>query len=89
MVSGLQKFKEEFSEYSEHYVLIGGIASTVLMEEANIDFRATKDFDIVLYVEALDEQFVRAFWEFIDDGGYQKQAKEYGRKYLLSFSKTK
>ena len=61
MVRGLQKFKEKFSEYSENYVLIGGTACTVLMDEADIDFRATKDFDIVLYIEALDEKFVKVF----------------------------
>ena len=87
MVRGLQKFKEKFSEYSEHYALIGGTACTVLMDEADIDFRATKDLDIVLYVEALDEHFVRIFWEFIDEGDYQNRQKSTGKNIFYRFQK--
>lgn len=85
MVRGLQKFKEKFSAHSEHYVLIGGTACTVLMDEADINFRATKDLDIVLYVEALDEQFVRVFWEFIDEGCYQNKQKSTGKDVFYRF----
>jgi len=31
------------------------------MDEAGVDFRVTKDFDIVLCVEALDTSFADAF----------------------------
>lgn len=87
MVRGLQKFKKKFSEYSGHYLLIGGTACTVLMDEADIDFRATKDLDIVLYVEALDEQFVKVFWEFIDEGDYQNRQKSTGENIFYRFLK--
>jgi len=33
----------------------------LVMEEARLDFRATKDLDIVLHVEALDNEFLTAF----------------------------
>jgi hypothetical protein len=37
------------------------------MTGAGLAFRATKDLDIVLYVEALDAEFVRAFWTSVED----------------------
>ena len=43
---------------------------TVAMDAAGLEFRATKDLDIVLCVEALDATFVTAFWTFVDSGGY-------------------
>lgn len=52
MVSGIEKFKEFFSEYKEQYVLIGGAACDIVMEESAGEFRATKDLDLVLIVEA-------------------------------------
>jgi hypothetical protein len=46
------------------------------MTGAGLAFRATKDLDIVLYVEALDAEFVRAFWDFVRGGGYEVQGSE-------------
>ena len=53
MVKGLAKFREQFRSHAGQYVLIGGAACDLLMEEAGLEFRATKDLDIVLSVEAL------------------------------------
>lgn len=55
MVRGLDKFREQFRDYANEYVLIGGAACDLLMEEAAPAFRATKDLDIVLCVEAGDQ----------------------------------
>jgi len=54
MVKGLEKFRQHFRSFPGQYVLIGGAACDLLMEEAGLEFRATKDLDIVLIVEALD-----------------------------------
>jgi hypothetical protein len=43
--------------------------------------------DIVLYVEALDAEFVRAFWEFVRAGGYEVQEKSTGEKQFYRFQK--
>jgi hypothetical protein len=40
------------------------------LEQKGFDFRATKDLDIILVVEALSADFVRRFWQFIRQGGY-------------------
>ena len=68
MVGGLNKFKDYFSEYKEQYVLIGGAACDIVMEDFDSSFRVTKDLDIVLIVEALTPEFGRAFWKFVNDG---------------------
>lgn len=52
MVRGLDIFQERFAAYVDQYVLIGGTAATLAMEEGGLEFRATKDLDIVLHVEA-------------------------------------
>ncbi|KPA92238.1 MULTISPECIES: hypothetical protein [Pseudomonas] len=75
IVRGLERFGKHFSEYKDKYVLIGGVASALTMDDAGRDFRATKDLDIVLIIEALDTAFVARFWDFVKAGGYQiKQA---------------
>ena len=38
-------------------MLIGGTAATLAMEDAGLDFRATKDLDIVLHIAALNAAF--------------------------------
>lgn len=86
MVNGLEKFKKHFAPYVDQYVLIGGTACAVIMQEAGLDFRATKDLDIVLYVEALDKNFVRAFWQFIEEGGYKNKQHSTSKEIFYRFS---
>ncbi len=40
------------------------------MRRVGLEFRATKDLDIVLCIEALDTEFAKAFWRFVTAGGY-------------------
>ena len=47
MVIGFTKFKEKFQGFENQYVLIGGTACDLLMENEELSFRATKDIDIV------------------------------------------
>lgn len=80
MVKGLDLFRERFAGYADQYVLIGGTAATTAMEDAGLEFRATKDLDIVLHIEALDAAFGRAFWAFVDEGRYDtRQVSGSGR----------
>ena len=53
MVKGLDLFRLHFWDYANRYVLIGGTACDIAMAGAGLEFRATKDLDIVLVVEAL------------------------------------
>lgn len=87
MVTGLDKYKEFFKDYSDNYLLIGGAACERQMENAGLDFRATKDLDIVLIVEAYSADFVKKFWEFIKEGDYEIQEKSSGEKIYYRFKK--
>ena len=87
MVKGLEIFREHFRNYADRYVLIGGAACDIAMTAAGLAFRATKDLDIVLYVEALDAAFVQAFWEFVRMVGYEVQEKSTGEKQFYRFQK--
>jgi hypothetical protein len=48
MVRGMEVFREHFADFADCYVLIGGAACDLLMEEAGLLFRVTKDLDIVM-----------------------------------------
>lgn len=85
MVKGLEYFKKHFASYTDHYVLIGGTACSIIMRDFGLDFRATKDLDIVLYIEALTPEFVTAFWEFIKEGGYQNRQQSTGKEIFYRF----
>lgn len=56
MVKGIEKFSEHFAGHSGKFILIGGTACAVLMDGAGLDFRSTKDLDIVLILEAMDAE---------------------------------
>lgn len=87
MVKGLEIFREHFRNFAAHYVLIGGAACDIAMTGAGLAFRATKDLDIVLYVEALDAAFMRTFWDFVRAGGYEVQEESTGEKQFYRFQK--
>lgn len=87
MVNGIDLFKRKFEPFSNAYVLIGGTASSLLMDKNGLEFRATKDIDIVLYIEALTKEFAEAFWEFIEEGGYKNQQRSTGQPCFYRFEK--
>lgn len=87
MVVGIDKFAIHFEPYRDRYVLIGGAATWLVLNEVGLDARATRDLDIVLSVEALDADFGRAFWEFVRAGGYQILQKSSGRPTFYRFGK--
>jgi len=85
MVVGLDKFAAHFADYRDRYILIGGAATWLVLDEAGIEPRATQDLDIVLCLEALDREFVKAFWRFIELGKYDIQEKSQGEKNFYRF----
>lgn len=68
---GLDIFREHFSAFTNEYVVIGGAACSILMSAEDMDFRTTKDIDMILILEAKEQaSFGKAFWEFIKKGKY-------------------
>ena len=87
MVYGLEKFKEYFEKFNYNYALIGGTACDILLSSKGIDFRATKDFDIVLLLEAVNEDFVKTIIKFVQDGEYSHINKGTGKEQFYRFEK--
>lgn len=85
MVSGIDIFREHFSNFKDQYTVIGGFACDLLMTDAGLDFRQTVDIDMVLTVEALTTEFAKAFWAFIDQGGYQARQRSNGKPEFYRF----
>lgn len=81
----LETFKRYFQDYKDHYVLIGGSATKLVLEDAEFNARATKDLDIVLCAKALTKDFVIRFWEFIKSGGYEIKKKANGESVYYRF----
>lgn len=72
-ITGLDIFKNHFIEHRYKYVLIGGSACHLNLQEQGLSFgRKTKDLDIVLLldVDRVDAEFSKTFWQFIEIGGY-------------------
>lgn len=85
MVSGIDIFRKHFSDFKDQYTVIGGFACDLLMTDAGLDFRQTVDIDMVLTVEALTTEFAKAFWDFIDQGGYQARQRSNGKPEFYRF----
>lgn len=85
MVVGIEKFREHFGGQEDQYALIGGAACDLLFSAAGLDFRATKDLDVVLCVEVVSSEFAQAFLQFINTGGYQARQRQDGHKEFYRF----
>ena len=86
MVVGLELFRERFRSFQGSFVLIGGAACDDWFGRQRLPFRATKDLDIVLLAEALDETFVREMRRFVSDGGYRIRQRSTGTPELYRFA---
>ena len=86
MVTGIESFREWFSEYEDQYVIIGGTACDILMAEEGMNFRATKDMDVVLIVENISTEFGRIFWEYIKMAGYVHRKSSTGKVQFYRFT---
>lgn len=86
MVTGIESFKEWFKGNESQYAIIGGTACDILMTEEGLDFRATKDIDLVLIIEAVDAAFGRKFWDYVKQAGYEHRNKSSGVPQFYRFS---
>lgn len=88
-IRGLRLFADHFKDYQDQYVLIGGVASSITLENAGAGFRRTRDLDIVLLIEALTPAYVAHFWAFIKEGGYEIRQTGGGKPCFYRFAKPK
>ena len=69
-MKGIDKIRQYLGEYRGNYVIIGGTACNLNLEDANLHGRATKDIDMIVVCEAITPEYMRSFWDFIRSGGY-------------------
>jgi hypothetical protein len=86
MVKGLQRFVEHFKGFENAYTLIGGAACDVWLTDHGLPFRATKDLDLVVIVEALEPAFFERFRAFIRVGRYRSHQQSESRPLFYRFT---
>ena len=86
-MEGLEKFRDAFADFSDNYVIIGGTACSIAMQETVVRARATHDIDMIVIVENMTDAFANRFWQFVREAGYrpEKRRQEAGEpvKYEL------
>lgn len=70
-MQGLDKFREYMSGFRSHYVVIGGVATVLTLEDRGLPARATKDVDMIIICQPESKFYMKRFWEFIKAGGYK------------------
>ena len=59
------------SGFRSHYVVIGGLATVLTLEDKGLPARATKDVDMIVICQPESKFYMKRFWEFIKAGGYK------------------
>ncbi len=88
-VIGLDDFAKYFEGYEDCYTIIGGAACEILMSQTPVDFRATKDIDMIVLFEDRFEEFAKLFWRYIEEGGYTKGWKSSNDAHFYRFTDPK
>ena len=87
-VKGLELFASRLAGDQNAFILIGGAACDLWFSEMNLEFRATRDLDVVLVAERLTPGFIGRFHAFIRDGEYEiRNRSEGGPPVLYRFAK--
>ncbi len=85
MVNGIESFREHFKDYLDRFVIVGGVACYIIHENSGLEFRATKDFDIVIIADKVDREFSEIFMKFIEEGEYSNIEKSTGKSRFYRF----
>ncbi len=63
-MKGIERIRQYLGEHKGNYVIIGGTACNLNLEEANLQGRATKDVDMIVVCEAITPRLSEKFLEF-------------------------
>lgn len=63
-------FTEMFKGFEDYYVLIGGTATSIVLDAQGIGSRTTKDYDMVLIDDLKNKDFYNILLQFINEGEY-------------------
>ncbi len=74
MIQGITNFTDYFKDYKNDYVVIGGLATAMVMNDLGFTARATKDIDLVV-ISKNNEEFLKRLLEFINIAEYKTKQK--------------
>lgn len=63
-------FQDFFKEYQDYYVLIGGTATSIVLDAHGFESRTTKDYDMVIIDHLKDKDFYHTLIQFLEMGEY-------------------
>ena len=86
-VYGLDRFSEYMEGLEDCYTVIGGAACSIILSNADLDFRATKDIDLILLIENRFPESAAAVWKLVRDGGYTCGRGSSGDVHFYRFTK--
>ena len=87
-MKGIAKIRQYLGKFKGNYVIIGGTACNLNLEDADMRGRATKDVDMIVVCEALTVEYLKSFWDFIRAGGYtawQVKSETESHRYFYRF----
>jgi hypothetical protein len=74
MIQGLVNFTDYFKDFEDDYVVIGGLATAMIMNDFGFLARATKDIDLVV-VSKDNEEFLKKLIKYCEEAGYKTKQK--------------
>ena len=81
-------FQEMFADFKDYYVLIGGTATSIVLDSQGFKSRTTKDYDMVIIDELKNKEFYNTLNHFLELGEYQGSQKD-EKAQLFRFTTTK
>ena len=69
-------FQEMFANFQDYYVLIGGTATSIVLDSQGFKSRTTKDYDMVIVDELKNKEFYDTLNHFLELGEYQGSQKD-------------
>ena len=88
MIKGLDHFTDHFAGNANDFVVIGGVAAHEIMGTAGLEFRATKDIDLVIIARPA-AAFCQKLVSYIEAGQYEVRQSKEGSPGYYRFLKPK
>ncbi|MYV06419.1 hypothetical protein [Furfurilactobacillus milii] len=64
-------FFDTFADFRDQYVIIGGMAASIIMEQKHFVFRPTRDYDMVVFFELTTADFSKTLLRYLADKHYE------------------
>lgn len=88
MIKGLDHFTKHFADSADDFVVVGGVAAHEIMGTAGLEFRTTKDIDLVIIARPATA-FCQKLVDYIEAGRYEVRESQTGKPTYYRFMKPK